>query len=64
MRSSQATASAPSLTTLADNERNHIQMVLRHTGGCISGLQGAAKILGPPPSPLRNRIKKLSLKIS
>jgi FADH2 O2-dependent halogenase len=51
------------LTSLAENERAHIQMVLRHTGGRISGPQGAAKILGVPPSTLRSRIKKLGLKI-
>ncbi len=49
--------------TLADNERNHIRMVLRHTRGQISGPQGAAAILGLPPSTLRSRIKKLGLKI-
>src|SRR5262249_1783652 len=51
------------LTTLAENERDHIRRVLRHTGGRISGPQGAAAILGLPPSTLRSRIKKLGLKI-
>lgn len=51
------------LLSLTENEEAHIRMVLRHTGGRISGPQGAAKILGVPPSTLRSRIKKLGLKI-
>jgi transcriptional regulator with GAF, ATPase, and Fis domain len=51
------------LASLAENEQTHIQTVLRHTGGRISGPRGAAAILGVPPSTLRSRIKKLGLKI-
>ncbi|MGH9767858.1 MAG: sigma 54-interacting transcriptional regulator [Blastocatellia bacterium] len=51
------------LVTLTENEQDHIRMVLRHTGGRISGPRGAATILGVPPSTLRSRIKKLGLKI-
>ncbi len=51
------------LLSLMENEEAHIRMALRHTGGRISGPQGAAKILGVPPSTLRSRIKKLGLKI-
>ncbi|MBO0722510.1 MAG: sigma-54-dependent Fis family transcriptional regulator, partial [Blastocatellia bacterium] len=54
---------ATRLATLTENELAHIRMVLRHTGGRISGPQGAASILGIPPSTLRSRIKKLGLKI-
>jgi tetracycline 7-halogenase / FADH2 O2-dependent halogenase len=50
--------------TLSENELAHIRMVLRRTGGRISGPQGAASILGIPPSTLRSRIKKLGLKIN
>jgi transcriptional regulator with GAF, ATPase, and Fis domain len=50
------------LVSLIENEQGHIQMVLRHTGGRISGPRGAAAILGVPPSTLRSRIKKLGLK--
>src|SRR5262249_16650986 len=51
------------LLSLTENEESHIRMVLRHTGGRISGPHGAATILGVPPSTLRSRIKKLGLKI-
>ncbi len=51
------------LVSLMENEESHIRMVLRHTGGRISGPRGAAAILGVPPSTLRSRIKKLGLKI-
>ena len=51
------------LPSLTENEESHIRMVLRHTGGRISGPHGAATILGVPPSTLRSRIKKLGLKI-
>ncbi|MCI0391093.1 MAG: sigma 54-interacting transcriptional regulator [Acidobacteria bacterium] len=50
------------LVTLTEHEQSHIRMVLRHTGGRISGPRGAATILGLPPSTLRSRIKKLGLK--
>lgn len=49
------------LLTLAENERAHIKKVLQHTGGRISGPQGAAEILGLPASTLRSRMKKLGL---
>jgi formate hydrogenlyase transcriptional activator len=52
------------MATLSENELAHIRMVLRRTGGRISGPQGAASILGIPPSTLRSRIKKLGLKIN
>jgi tetracycline 7-halogenase / FADH2 O2-dependent halogenase len=51
------------LLSLTENEEAHIRMVLRHTGGRISGPRGAAAILGVPASTLRSRIKKLGLKI-
>ena len=50
------------LLSLTENEEAHIRMVLRDTGGRISGTRGAAAILGVPPSTLRSRIKKLGLK--
>jgi FADH2 O2-dependent halogenase len=51
------------IVTLTENEAAHIQKVLRHTGGRISGPQGAAAMLGLPASTLRSRMKKLGLKI-
>lgn len=52
------------LLTLAENEGAYIDKILRRTGGRISGPQGAAEILGIPPSTLRSRMKKLGLKLS
>ena len=49
------------LQTLAEVERGYISEVLRHTQGVISGKNGAAEILGLPPSTLRSRMKKLGL---
>ena len=49
------------LATLKENERDHIRRALQHTGGRISGPQGAAAILGLPPSTLRSLIKKVKL---
>lgn len=46
---------------LAEVERRHIQEVLAHTGGVISGPSGAAALLGLPRSTLQHRIKKLGI---
>lgn len=60
----QPSAAAPpgKLISLEDNERSHIEEVLRHTKGVIGGKGGAAEILGLPISTLRSRMKKLGLK--
>ncbi|HVK67941.1 MAG TPA: sigma 54-interacting transcriptional regulator [Polyangium sp.] len=50
------------LVSLADNERRHIQRVLRATGGRIYGEGGAAEILGLPPTTLQSRMKRLGLR--
>lgn len=55
------TARGASLLTLAENERLHIEHVLQHTRGRISGPQGAAAFLGLPASTLRSRMKKLGI---
>jgi formate hydrogenlyase transcriptional activator len=47
--------------SLAENERRHIEEVLRHTKGVIGGKGGAAEILQLPVSTLRSRMKKLGL---
>jgi len=57
----QAKSGQERLVTLAENEEAHIRKVLSHTGGRIAGPQGAAAILGIPPSTLRSRIKKLGV---
>lgn len=47
---------------LEDVEREHIIKILNHTGWCIHGDKGAAKILGLNPSTLRTRMDKLGIK--
>src|SRR5262249_2440407 len=42
-------------------ERNYILTVLQQTDWVITGPRGAAKLLPPPPSTLRNRMKKLGI---
>jgi transcriptional regulator with GAF, ATPase, and Fis domain len=41
--------------------KNHIESVLDLTNGKIQGDQGAASLLGLPPSTLRNRMRKLGV---
>ena len=47
--------------TLAEAERRYIARVLEHTGGRVTGADGAAAILGLKPSTLNFRIGKLGL---
>ena len=49
------------LSTLEAVEREHIQRVLKRTGGRVYGDGGAAAILGINASTLRSRMKKLGL---
>lgn len=49
------------LVSLEENERRHVEEVLRHTKGVIGGKGGAAEILQLPISTLRSRMKKLGL---
>ena len=42
-------------------ERSHIFKVLDQTGGRISGPEGAAALLGIPPSTLRSKMKRLGI---
>lgn len=49
------------LASLEENERRHIEEVLRHTKGQLGGRGGAAEILQLPVSTLRSRMKKLRL---
>ena len=50
------------MATLEDVQREHIARVLQATGGRVYGPQGAARILGVPPSTLQSRMQKLKLK--
>jgi transcriptional regulator with GAF, ATPase, and Fis domain len=56
-----ARGGAVELVTLAENERRYVAEVLRRCEGRIYGEQGAAKILGVPPSTLQSRLKKLGV---
>ncbi|XYI04037.1 helix-turn-helix domain-containing protein [Sorangium sp. So ce1128] len=49
------------MLSLEDNERRHIERVLRVTAGRIYGDAGAAKILGIPPTTLQSKIKRLGI---
>ncbi|HEU0253640.1 MAG TPA: sigma 54-interacting transcriptional regulator, partial [Pyrinomonadaceae bacterium] len=52
----------PSLLSLEEVERQHIEEILKRTRGVVGGKGGAAELLGLPTSTLRNRMKKLGLK--
>jgi transcriptional regulator with GAF, ATPase, and Fis domain len=41
--------------------RNHIEAVLKETGGKVNGADGAAALLGIHPNTLRNRMRKLGI---
>ena len=47
--------------TLEESERMHIRQVLAATGGRVYGQDGAAALLGVPPSTLRSRMKRLGI---
>jgi transcriptional regulator with GAF, ATPase, and Fis domain len=49
------------LTTIDDNERQHIFDTLTYCGGKITGSGGAAEILGVPPSTLHSKMKRLGI---
>ncbi|MCP4400400.1 MAG: AAA domain-containing protein [bacterium] len=52
----------PELTTLEDAEKAHILKALEFTEWRISGVRGAAKILGMKPTTLESRMKKLDIR--
>lgn len=52
-------SSALWLRPLRDSEREILERVLEHTGGKVSGPNGAAAILGMKPTTLDSRIRKL-----
>jgi formate hydrogenlyase transcriptional activator len=53
--------SAEELPTLDEHERLYIERVLQLRGHVIEGRNGAAKVLGVPPSTLRSRMKRLGI---
>ena len=57
----QSIASAKSVKTIFENERDHIFTVLELCNGRISGPHGAAKLLGVPATTLNSKIKKLGV---
>ncbi len=50
------------LKTLREQERDHILLALRRTGGRVSGAQGAATMLDINPKTLEARMKKLGIR--
>jgi transcriptional regulator with GAF, ATPase, and Fis domain len=48
--------------SLDDVQREHIERVLRATGGRIYGKDGAARLLGLPASTLQSRMQKLGMR--
>ena len=50
------------IKTLREQERDHILAALRHTGGRVSGQQGAAVLLDINPKTLEARMKKLGIR--
>jgi len=60
--SNTKTPSSKSLMTLEENERIYILEALELTGGRVSGVKGAAKILGVNASTLDSRMRKLGIK--
>ncbi|WP_231559600.1 helix-turn-helix domain-containing protein [Flavobacterium rivuli] len=50
------------LKTIEENERAHIITALRQCGGRIRGINGAAEILGVPPTTLASKMQKLGIK--
>jgi transcriptional regulator with GAF, ATPase, and Fis domain len=49
------------IKTIDENERDHIFAVLQICNGRVSGVEGAAKLLGVPATTLNSKIKRLGL---
>ena len=60
-RSAQTGRGLDQPATLAENERRHIVLTLEKTKWKVAGPDGAAEILGLPPSTLSFRMKKLGI---
>lgn len=57
-----APAAAGPISTLREHERAHILAALAHTGGRVSGPQGAAVLLDINPKTLETRMQKLGIR--
>ncbi|MFN7143413.1 MAG: hypothetical protein ACK4YP_06540, partial [Myxococcota bacterium] len=53
---------ATRLPTFEENERRYFEAVLAATDGKLYGPDGAAAIVGLPPTTLRSRLVKLGLR--
>ncbi len=58
---SAAQSAAPACLRLEDAMREHIERIIKLTGGRISGPRGAAALLGIPRSTLQYRMRKLGI---
>lgn len=61
MSAASAQSADDTPVSLQEAEKRHIEHAIRYCDGVIAGEQGAAKLLGLPPSTLRSRMKKLGL---
>ncbi|NVM66708.1 transcriptional regulator with GAF, ATPase, and Fis domain [Mucilaginibacter sp. SG538B] len=49
------------IKTIAENERDHITLILEYCRGRISGINGAAHLLGVPSTTLHSKLKRLGI---
>ncbi len=61
-KSTNTDSSVPNILTLKELEKNHIVKVLDKTGWKVSGVRGAANILGMKPTTLESRMKVLGIR--
>jgi len=61
LRAMARSSEPASARTLAEAERDHIVEVLQHSGGVISGRNGAAARLGVKRTTLQYRMRKLGI---
>lgn len=60
----EAGAVVERMKTINENERDYILDVLKKCNGRIRGINGAAAVMGLPPTTLHSRMKKLGIKYS
>lgn len=61
LTSAIGTADTP-ISTLNDNEKEHILRTLKYANGRIGGIGGAAELLGVPTSTLNSKMKRLGIR--